>query len=125
MPAALATHEEVPTRRRERRHLITGVVVPPLAWFVQLQANYALASWACRAGHQFVSVLVVLAALVLTAGAGVLAYQSWPAEEGFAGEPQRIEGARLLALLALASSLSFVLVLLASAIPIFILRPCD
>jgi hypothetical protein len=107
------------------RHLITGVFVPPLVWLMHLQANYALASWACRPGHRYVSVLVVVVAVVLTAGAGALAWRSWPSDEPVAGEPQRIEGGRLLALLALASSLSFLVVLVASAIPIFILRPCD
>jgi hypothetical protein len=122
---APAIHEEVPTHRRERRHLITGVVVPPLAWFVQLQANYAIAGWACRPGHQFISVIVVLLAFLLTAAAGGLAWKSWPAKDPLAGEPQRIEGARLLALLAVASSLSFAVVLVATAIPIFIQRACD
>ena len=125
MPAALATHEEVPTGSGERRHLIAGIVVPPLAWFAHLQANYAIASWACRPGHRYVSLLVVLAALLITAIAGGLAWKSWPREEPAVGEPQRIEGARLLVLLAVGSSLSFLVVLVASAIPIFILRACD
>jgi hypothetical protein len=125
MPVAFATHEEVPTHRGERHHLVAGIVVPPLAWFAHLQANYAIAAWACRSGHRYVSLVVVLAALVLTAGAGALAWRSWPRRAPLAGEPQDIEGARLLALLALASSLSFVVVLVASAIPIFMFRACD
>jgi hypothetical protein len=72
-----------------------------------------------------VSLIVALAALGLTGAACGLAWRNWPADESLAGEPQRIEGARLLALLALASSLSFAVVLIASAIPMFILRPCD
>jgi len=107
------------------RHLLTGVLAPPLLWFAQLQANYAVASWACRPEYRFVSVLVVLVALVLTAGAGALAWRSWPAEEPLAAKPPRGEGARLLALLALGSSLSFVVVLIATAVPMFVLGPCD
>jgi hypothetical protein len=122
---SLATHEEVPTRRGERRALIAGIFVPPLAWFAQLQANYAIAGWACRPGHRIVSLIVATAALGVTAAAGGLAWRNWPADESLTGEPQRIEGARLLALLALASSLSFAVVLIASVIPVFILRPCD
>jgi hypothetical protein len=125
MPPALATHEEVPTRRGERRHLVAGIFVPPLAWLAHLQANYAIASWACRPGHRYVSLLVVVVAFLITALAGRLAWKSWPREEPAAGEPQRIEGARLLALLAAGSTLSFLVVLVASAIPIFILRACD
>jgi hypothetical protein len=125
MAPVLATHEEVPSRRGQRRHLLTGVLAPPLAWLAQLQANYAVASWACRAGHHYVSALIVLAALLATAGAGALAWKSWPADEALAGEPQRIEGVRLLALLALGSSLSFVVVLAATAVPIMVQRACD
>jgi hypothetical protein len=125
MPAALATRDEVPTHRRQRRALITGVLAPPLLWFAHLQINYALASWACRPGHRFVSIVVVVTAIVMSAGAGALAWQVWPRDEPLAGEPQRIEGARLLALLALGSSLSFVVVLVATAIPLFMQRACD
>ena len=125
MSAALVTRDEVPTRRRQRRALITGVVGPPIVWFAQLQANYALASWACRPGHRFVSIVVVGIAIAMSAGAGALAWQVWPRGEPLVGEPQRIEGARLLALLAVGSSLSFVVVLVATAIPLFIQRACD
>jgi hypothetical protein len=125
MPEALATHEEVPTRRGARHHLVTGVVVPPLAWLAQLQANYALASWACQAGHRYLAVLVIGVALLITLAAGAQAWRSRPAEGPVSGEPQRIEGARVLALLALGSTLSFAVVLLATAVPIFIQGPCD
>jgi hypothetical protein len=123
--SAPATHEEVPTRRGARRGLIAGIFIPPLAWLVHLQANYAIAGWACRPGHRVVSVIVALAALGMSLAAGAVAWRHWPGDATLAGEPQRIEGARLLALLALASSLSFAVVLVASAIPVFILRPCD
>lgn len=125
MSSSFAIHEEVPTDRQQRRRLLTGLLAPPLLWFAQLQANYALASWACRPGYRFVSILVILVALALTGGAGARAWTSWPADEGLAGEPERVEGARLLALLALGSSLSFVVVLIATAIPMFVLGPCD
>ena len=125
MPEALAAREEVPTRRGARHRLLTGVLVPPLAWLAQLQANYALASWACRAGHRYVSLLVIVVALLVTAAAGAQAWQHRPGEGPSIGEPQRIEGARALALLALGSAFSFAVVLVATAIPLFIQRPCD
>jgi hypothetical protein len=99
------------------------VVAAPV-WFAQLQAT---TRWhRGRAGPDIVSCpSSSWVAIVMIAGAGVLAWQVWPRDEPLAGEPQRIEGARLLALLALGSSLSFVVVLVATAIPLFMQRACD
>ena len=44
---------------------------------------------------------------------------------GKPSSPEQIEGARMLSLLGVILSLSFALVVIASAIPIVILRPCD
>jgi hypothetical protein len=118
-------HEEVPTSERQRRGLIIGVVAGPVAWFAQLQATYALVPWACARGHRFTLLLVALGAIAISAMGGLAAWKSWPGHVRLAGEPQQIEGARLLSLLGVGLSVSFVVVLLASAIPTLILRPCD
>src|SRR5204863_9092040 len=58
-PAAsdLALQEQVPTTEAQRRRLLFGVLGPPLAWFAQLQANYALVPWVCAHGHRSVLLL--------------------------------------------------------------------
>ena len=38
--------ERVPTSEAQRRGLLAGILVPPLCWLAQLQANYALVTWA-------------------------------------------------------------------------------
>jgi hypothetical protein len=81
--------------------------------------------WACSSGHRSVLVLVTLAAAVATAAAGLTAWKSWPGPDRLAGEPQGIEGARLLSLLGVALSASFVIVLIAFTIPPLVLRACD
>jgi len=125
MSEGLATHEHVPTTERQRRGLLAGVFTGPIAWFVQLQANYALVPWACSRGHRSVLVLVTLVAAGVTVVGGMTAWKSWPGPDRLTGEPQGIEGARLLSLLGVVLSASFVLVLIAFAVPPIVLRPCD
>lgn len=125
MSTAPRTHEEVPTSEGQRRGLITGVVAGPLAWFAQLQATYALVPWACARGHRFVLLAATLGAVAISVLGGLAAWKSWRGHAPLPGEPREIEGARLLSLLGIALSVSFVVVLLASAIPTLILGPCD
>jgi hypothetical protein len=121
----LPTRVEVPTTESQRRGLLAGVFVGPLAWFVHLQASYALVPWVCAGGHRIVLLLLAAAAIVASTLAGLAAWRSWPGGERLAGEPRGIEGARLLSLLGVLVSASFVLVLIASAIPPLVLRSCD
>jgi len=108
-----------------RRGLIFGLLAGPLAWLAQLQATYALVPWACSRGHRFALLLVSLGAVAVAVAGGLGSWKSWRGPAPLTGEPQGIEGARLLALLGVSLSVSFVLVLIASAIPTLILRPCD
>lgn len=121
----LATHAEAPTTRRQRRGLLAGLLVAPLTWLAHLGLSYALVPWTCARGHRSVLLLVSAAALAVAASGGVAAWNSWPSGRPRAGEPRDIEGARLLSLLGLVLSLSFIVALLASAIPTLVLRPCD
>jgi hypothetical protein len=117
--------EAAPTTERDRRRLLFGTLGGPLAWFAHLQANYALVSWACAHGHRFVLLLVPLAALVICVLAALAAWQAWPGSTQWRGEPHGIEGARMMSLVGAITSATFALVVIASAIPPFFLRPCD
>jgi hypothetical protein len=121
----LPTRADVPTTEGQRRGLLAGVFVGPLAWFVQLEANYALVPWVCSGGHRIVLLVVAAVAIAASTLAGLAAWRSWPGGERLTGEPKGIEGARLLSLLGVLLSASFVVVLIASAIPPLVLRPCD
>jgi hypothetical protein len=121
----LPTRVEVPTTESQRRGLLAGVFVGPLAWFVQFEANYALVPWVCSGGHRIVLLLVTAVAIAASSLAGLAAWRSWPGAERLTGEPRGIEGARLLSLMGVLLSVSFVIVLIASAIPPLVLRSCD
>jgi hypothetical protein len=120
-----AKHEQAPTTEAQRRRLLFGMLAPPLAWFVQLQADYALVPWVCAHGHRFVLVLVSIAAFVVCAAGAWAAWNGWPGGTPWHGEPHGIEGARMLSLLGVMLSFSFAIVVIATVIPTVILRPCD
>ena len=117
--------ERVPTTEQERRGLLIGLLVPPLAWLTQQEANYALVTWTCSSGHRSVLVLIAVVAVAVSLFAGYLAWTSWPSDGRLAGEPRGVEGARLLSLSGVASAVVFAIVIVANTIPTFILRPCD
>jgi hypothetical protein len=122
----LATHQAVPTSEGQRRGLLFGLFAGPLAWLAQLQTAYALVPWACAHGHRFVLLAASLAALVTCGAGGFVAWESWPGSgDRLTGEPQGIEGARLMSLMGVALSVTFAVAVIASVIPILVLRPCD
>jgi hypothetical protein len=55
----------------------SGLFGGPLVWFVSQQASYALVPWACHGGPLVAIHLVNLAALLLVAGAGAMAWRDW------------------------------------------------
>lgn len=104
-----------------------GVVGAPVAWFAQLQTNYALVPAACRAAPTSVLVLSSVFFLTLAVGAAWLSWAGWRAEDGTwpkgsdEGPPAR---RRFLAALGLLTSVLFFAVMVAQAIPTFIVPVC-
>ena len=119
--------ESAPTTEGDRRRLLFGVLGGPLSWFAQLQANYALVAWSSfhAHGHRPILLLLSLAALAVCVLAGIAAWQGWPARTAWRGEPQGIEGARMMSLIGVITSVMFALVVLASSIPPVFLSPHD
>ena len=99
----------------------------PLAWAADLSSSYVLTQHSCSTGHHYVLHLItVLCALIAISGfvAGMSAYGAIP---GDATE----EGARPLdrtyfqVLFGIVFSLAFTVVIIAGAVPRWILSPCD
>lgn len=89
-----------------------GLALAPIAWFVSLEANFALAAQACS-GHQRGTLLLIsLTALVLAAAGSLLAWTQRSAH-------------RRLAFFGVASSALFTLVIAAQTIPNLILGGCE
>jgi hypothetical protein len=107
--------------------LWAGLLLPPFAWFLNLQLSYMLVPWACVTGQQFILHVVTLAMLLLAASGGVIAWRTWrrvghdwPNEA--AGVVPR---SRFMAVGGLLSSVLFCLVIVAQGIPSFILSGCE
>ena len=110
--------------------LWTGILAGPIAWFTMLEANYLLTYVACESGHKWFMHAVVLAAIGLVATAG---YFSWV--YGPPGDPEidtppvtrdtSEQRARWMALYGVASSIWFIIVILANEIPILVLHACE
>jgi hypothetical protein len=109
---------------RHWRGLLAGLAAPA-AWLVQLEANYALVPWACAHHNRSVFLLVSLAALAVAVIGGVFAWKGWPHPAPLTGEPMGVEGPRILFLLGVVMSLSFTVVVIASAVPALVLSPCE
>jgi hypothetical protein len=104
-----------------------GMLGGPLVWLAQFQLNYALVPRMCRAGTTLPLHLVFLAALLLVAGAGFLAWRTWRtagAEWPSSNEGGPVGRSGLLGALGLMTSALFFLVVLAQWIPAFVVEPC-
>lgn len=117
---------DTPTSRRDVA-LWVGVLAPPLAWLIQLQANYSVVTTNCQRARPVLLHGLMLVALGLL---GVGALMAWRAWKQVRGEPASLESegpgrARFMAIFGLVESAFFTLVILATSLSTFILDPCD
>ena len=104
------------------------VLVGPAVWLVQFQTNYTLVSLTCNHGGKWALHAVSVVALLLTAGAGLLAWGNW---RDVGGDARRNEGAgvvprsRFMSVLGLLVSGMFFLVILAQWIASWVFGPCQ
>ncbi len=107
--------------------LLAGFLLGPAAWFLDLQASYALVKWACR--HDLRGVLVAIpAASLLIAAAGFRL--SWSSLTKLGGRVRPDGGSRedrswFLAMGGLATSAIFGLLILIAFVPRLVLSPCE
>ena len=118
-------HTDVPDAR-EIGHLWAGLLLPPVAFLLNLELAYALVPVACTSGVLPVH-LVHLGSFLLALAGGVFAFRcwrakgsTWPGEEG-----GRLARTRFMAGLGLLESALFALVIVAQWIPSFLLNPCQ
>lgn len=107
--------------------LWAGLLTPPVAWSLQVQAAYLMVYVSCAARANFPYHLASLACLALSMAGGLLSWRNWrragadvPDEEG--GPLAR---SRFLALLGVLAGLLFSVVIVAQWVPGFILPPCN
>jgi hypothetical protein len=105
----------------------TAVFSGPLVWFASQQASYALVPWACHSGTLLAIHLVNLAALLLVAAGGAMAWREWrrtgPQASDETDPP--LGRARFLALMGLSLCCLFACVILAQGLGAFFFGPCQ
>ncbi|MBZ5583291.1 MAG: hypothetical protein LAQ30_14005 [Acidobacteriia bacterium] len=107
--------------------LWAAILAGPLVWFISMQANFALAPWACALQWTPALFGVSFVSLAITAGSGLLAWSEWqklgrelPGESGGA-----VARGRAMALGGMILSAASFLVILAQTIPHVILGACE
>lgn len=120
------TRTDVPDAR-EIRALWIGVLLPPVAFLINLEVAYALVPTACSSGTALPVHLVHLACFFLAVGGGLVAWRRWVAGgKVWSGEEGGALGrSRFMAGVGLLLSGLFVLVIVAQWIPSFLLDPCQ
>lgn len=99
----------------------------PIVWFASMLANFALTDKVCSWGGKGALFVIVVAALVLTGSAGLVAWRFWrQAGSEFPGEIAGSVGyRRTLALAGVLLSASFFVVIIAQAVPNLMLGGCE
>lgn len=106
------------------------MIGPPVLWLMLLETNFVLAYAACGSRQTWFLYLAIAASCALAAGAGVAAFRMGPPEDRDEHAPPwtvrtREIRARWMSVSAVAFTVWFLLVMLAMAIPVIVLRTCD
>lgn len=114
-----------PPDRRELTRLWGGLLIPPIAWLIDLQISYAIAGWVCETGRHWIIDVTTLITLLITLAAGALSLGTWRMIEPAADDADPRSGrTRLMAIGGMVNAAFFALVIVATAIPNFMLRSC-
>ena len=110
--------------------LWAGVLTGPIVWLTMLEVNYVLTYVACETGHKWFMHATILVAIGLVAAAGCLSWLHGPPSDPELHTPPVTretaeQRARWMALYGVASSVWFIIVILANEIPILVLRACE
>jgi hypothetical protein len=107
--------------------LWAGILVSPIVWFLNLEANFALAPLACSGGGKPALYFVSVISLIVVAAAAGLSWVQWRSlEQEPAGQRARpLPPRRAMALGGAALSSLFFLVILAQAIPSLMMAGCE
>ncbi len=104
-----------------------AVLSGPVTWAVDLVTSYALVKWACGSHGTWLLHLVSVAALAILGGGAAAAWWCHVRlrDEATLEGGRSTDRSRFMALLGLVMNGLFLLVLVANAIPRFVLSPCQ
>jgi hypothetical protein len=99
----------------------------PLAWAADLGFSYVLARYACSTGHEYVlHAITILCGLIALSGVAAAwsAYSAIPEEASDKGQ-RALDRTYFQILFGIVFSIAFTVVIIAGAVPRWILSPCD
>lgn len=107
--------------------LWTGFLGGPVIWLCSFEARFALAPWACTFNNKWALHGVFIAALLLCAGCALLSWREWKAngEEPPSSAAGVVPRSNFLAILGIVISLGCGMIVIAQAIPEFVLGACE
>lgn len=121
-----------PDSGNRRRHLAlwAGLIGPPVLWLTLLETDYLLAYAACSSQQTWFLYVAIAASCALAATAGFAGWRMGPPEDrDERSAPWTVRTreirARWMSVSAVALTLWFLIVMLAMAIPVVVLRACD
>lgn len=103
-----------------------SLLIGPLAWAADEGLSYATVYHACSTGHHYVLHIISLSCMLLALSGALQGWRQFQAvsdrsPEG--GNP--LDRTHFMSILGIAASIGFCVVILALAVPKFILSPCD
>jgi hypothetical protein len=115
---------------RRTAALWAGLLVGPVAWLALLEAQYVMSYVSCETREKWFLHAATAVAVLIVALSGWAAWRSGPAQDAQArSEPDtaitREVRARWMSLVGVATSIWFILVILAMEVPIVVLETCQ
>jgi len=96
----------------------------PVAWTLHLNLSYVLVPWVCASGAPAVLHLVTLGSLLIAGVGAAMAWRVWRRSTEARPEPPAATRTRFMAIAGLLSAAYFVTVIVAQAVPVFLVPPC-
>jgi hypothetical protein len=97
------------------------ILTGPVIWFIDLEANFAVAAWVCQWQSRLVLAVLSAASLVIVAASAVIAWREWHQLRAPAAGPRP----RAMAIGGMTLSAVFFVVIVAQAVPTLLLDGCQ
>lgn len=107
--------------------LISGLLLPPFAWLLDMQVSYATVKWACAADARWILLALPIGSIALVLYAAWLSWSCWMLlrDEAVPDGARMEDRSYFLALGGLAMSAVFMLLIVTSYAPRYFLSPCE
>ena len=104
-----------------------GMLLPPVAWAIQLQSLYLTSEYGCHTSDFMWNHVVVVAALALSLLGGAIAWREWLKSGASvdAESADRVSRSRFMALLGILTASLFTVLIFAQWLPTLMGVPCD